>query len=318
MRAPERRQAPRNSPSRALGQRTGALGRNVVPGAYRGVAVTAFDGELDEGSLAQHFVGREAYRRTRFIVVRNGGETAIVAVQKESDEPLFSPITAMQLLVGPAECAYVEDPEVDTAVPTALARAALSQALGMRGVVVQGRYSHVSFIIDPVPLRVTVREVVPPHPAKLLDQAQRVLGMAETLPPMELVPDVVEFDQLVQGNMATSYLLPCRGGGVSIEGATVKYLDERPAREAWLLLGCERSEQIHESFYGERAPQVDICPRKRPGGGGATLAKCCLLEAHNEVDADLTVVVPWGASLAQIADALAALAREWEPTWAPA
>ena len=300
-----------------VGQQSGSLGHNVVPGAYRGVAVTSFDGELDEGSLTWHFVGREAYRRTRFIVVRNSDETAIVAVQKESEEPLFSPITALQLLVGPAECAYVVDPEVDTAVPTALARTALSQAPGTRGVVVQGRYAHVSFIIDPVPLRVTVREVVPPHPAKLLDQAQRVLGLAETLPPIELVPDVVEFDQLAQRSAATSYLLPCRGGGVSIEGATVRYLDERPAREAWLLLGCERSEQIHESFYGERAPQVDICPRKRPGGGGPTLAKCCLLETHNEVDADRTVVVPWGASLALVADALATLAREWEPTWAP-
>jgi hypothetical protein len=299
-----------------LGQQPGALRRNVVPGAYRGVAVTSFAGELDEGALTRHFVGREAYRRTRFIVVRNSDETAIVAVQKESEEPLFSPITALQLLVGPAECAYVVDPEVDTAVPTSLARAALSQAPGTRGVVVHGRYAHVSFIIDPVPLRVTVREVVPPYPPKLLDQAQRVLGLAETLPPIELVPDVVEFDQLAQGGTATSYLLPCRGGGVSIEGATVKYLDERPAREAWLLLGCERSEQIHESFYGERAPQVDICPRKRPGRGSPTLAKCCLLETHNEVDADRTVVVPWGASLALIADALAKLAREWEPTWA--
>jgi hypothetical protein len=280
--------------------------------------VTSFDGELDEGSLARHFVGREAYRRTRFIVVRNADKTAIVAVQKESEAPLFSPVTALQLLVGPAECAYVEDPEVDTAVPTALARAALQRASGMRGVVVQGRFAHVNFIIDPAPLRVTVREVVPPYPAKLLDQAQRVLSLAETLPPMELVPDLVEFDQLARGNTATSYLLPCRGGGVAIQGATVRYLDERPAREEWLLLGCERSEQIHESFYGERAPQVDICPRKRASAGGATLAKCCLLETHNEVDADGTVVVPWGASLALIADALAMLAREWEPTWAPA
>ena len=299
-----------------LDQPAGVLGRNVVPGAYRGVAVTSLDGELDERSLVRHFVGREAYRRTRFIVVRNADETVIVAVQKESDEPLFSAITAVQLLVGPAECAYVEDPEVDTAIPTALARAALRHAPGKRGVVVQGRYAHVSFIIDPVPMQVTVREVVPPYPAKLLDQAQRVLSLAETLPPMELVPEVVEFDQLAHGRTARSYLLPCRGSGVSIAGATVKYLDERPAREAWLLIGCERSEQIHESFYGERAPQVDICPRKRPGLGGPTLAKCCLLETHNEVDADRTVVVPWGASLALIADALATLAREWEPTWA--
>jgi hypothetical protein len=301
-----------------LDRPAGALRRNVVPGAYRGVAVTSFDGELDEGPLARWFIGREAYRRTRFIVVRNADETAIVAVQKESEEPLFSPITALQLLVGPTDCAYVEDPEVDTSVPTALARTALSKAQGMRGVVVQGRYSHISFIIDPAPLRVTVREVVPPHPAKLLDQAQRVLGLAETLPPMELVPDVVDFDQLARGTTASSYLLPCRGGGVSIDGAIVRYLDERPAREEWLLLGCERSQQIHESFYGERAPQVDICPRNRRGGGGATLAKCCLLETHNEVDADRTVVVPWGASLAHIADALATLAGKWEPTWAPA
>jgi hypothetical protein len=287
-----------------------------VPGAYRGVAVTSVDVELDEVSLARHFLGREAYRRTRFIVVHNSDETAIIAVRKESEDPLFSPITALQLLVPPDECAYVEDPEVDTAVPTALARAALGRAPGKRGVVVQGRYAHVSFIIEPAPLRVTVREVVPPYPAKLIDQARRVLDLAETLPPIELVPDVVEFDQLAQG-ATTNLLLPCRGGGVAIEGATVQYLDERPPRGAWLLLGCERSEQIHESFYGERAAQVDICPRKRSGGTGATLAKCCLLETHNEVDTDGTVVVPWGASLAQIADALASLARKWEPTWAP-
>ena len=40
---------------------------------------------------------------------------------------------------------------------------------------------------------------------------------------------------------------------------------------------------------------------------GAILTKCCLLETHIEVD-DGRVVVPWGASLAQISEALTALA----------
>lgn len=301
-----------------LDQRAGRQGLNLVPGAYRGVAVTTFDGDLDEVSLRGHFIGREAYRRTRFIVVRNRDETAITAVQKKSEEPLFSPITALDVLAGPVDCTYVEDPEVDTAVPTALARAALRLAPGKRGVVVEGAYSHVSFIVDPAPLRVTVREVVPPYPAKLIDQVQRVLQLAEGLPPMELVPDVVTFERLAEGQSTSSFLLPCRGGGVAIGGATVEYLDERPARHDWTLLGCERSQQIHECFYGERAPQIDICPRKRPGGAGATLSKCCLLETHIEIDEDRMVVVPWGASLAQISEALALLAREWEPTWAPA
>jgi hypothetical protein len=291
--------------------------RNVVPGAYRGVAVSSVDCALDESSLRRHFIGLDAYRRTRFIVVRNGRDTAIVAVQKRSEEPLFSPITALQLLAGAAECIYLEEPEVDTAIPTALAQAAKDHAPDQRGVVVQGRYGHVSFIIDPAALRVTVREVVPPYPPKLLDQTRRVLDLAEHLPPIELVPDVVDLDDLARSRPSASYLLPCRGGGVSIEGATTDYLDEHPDQRPWTLIGCERSQQIHEWFYGERAEQVDICPRKRTGGTGAILAKCCLLEAHFEVD-DGRVVVPWGASLTQISEALTTLAAEWEPTWAPA
>src|SRR4029079_14381286 len=136
--------------------------------------------------------------------IRKGSQTAIVMVGKESDEPLFAPITAVQLLVGPAECAYVEDAEVDTAIPTALARAALEHAPGSRGVVVQGRYAHVSFIIDPAPLRVTVREVVPPYPAHMFDPTPRLLGVADPLPPIDLVADVVELDGLAAANPATS------------------------------------------------------------------------------------------------------------------
>ena len=46
------------------------------------------------------------------------------------------------------------------------------------------------------------------------------------------------------------------------------------------------------------------------------LTKCCLLEKHIEVD-DGRVVVPWGASLSQVSEALAALAAEWEPRGHP-
>jgi len=291
--------------------------RNVVPGAYRGVAVSSVECELDEQSLRGHFIGREAYRRTRFIVVRRGSETAVAAVQKASEEPLFSAITGLRLLVGATDCVYVEDPEVDTAIPTALADAARNSAPKARGMVVQGRYGHVSFIIDPSPLRITVREVTPPYPAKLLDQVGRVLAVSEHLPPIELVPDLVELDGLARSRRSQSYLMPCRGGGVSVEGATTDYLDEHPDRRDWTLIGCERSQQIHEWFYGERAPQVDICPRRRTDGDGAVLAECCLLEADLEVD-DGRVVVPWGASLAQVSEALTALVHMWEPMWAPA
>jgi hypothetical protein len=296
---------------------SGSPERNLVPGKYRGVAVAHVDAKLDEPSLRRHFLGRETYRRTRFIVVRKGNDTAIIRVRKQSNEPLFAAITDVELVAGTGECAYLLCPDVDTGVPSALAAAAISRVPDMRAAVVQGRYEHVNFIVAPAPIRVTVREVVPPVPPKLLDQAQRVLDVVENLPPMELVADLVRLADLAASHPADRYLVPCRGSGFDPPGAQTSYLDERPPYEPWILVGCERSQQIHEWFYGERADQLDICPRARPAIVGPLLTKCCLLENDIVVEAG-QAIVPWGASLEQISAALAALAQAWEPTWAPA
>jgi hypothetical protein len=296
---------------------TDSTPRNLVPGKYRGVAVAYVDVLLDAASLRRHFIGRDAYRRTRFIVVRNGESTAIVRVRKQSDEHLFAPITDVELVAGADECAYLRCPDVDTGVPSALAAAAISQVPGKRAAVVQGRYEHVNFIVGPAPLKVTVREIEPPQPPKLVDQAQRVLDVTETLPPMELMPDVVRLADLAADRPSDRYLVPCRGSGFDVTGAQTSYLDERPPLQMWTLIGCARSQQIHEWLYGSRADHLEICPRARPAIAGPLLTKCCLFEDGIVVEAG-QATVPWGASLEQISEALVALAGAWEPTWSPA
>ena len=116
-------------------------------------------------------------------MARSGERLALLAVDKESDEPLFSRVTEVRVLAGPDETAFVQAPGLDTAIPSRLAQAALEHAPGVRAVVVQGRYEHVSFILDPDPLRIVVREVVPPGPPKLADQLDRVIGMLDDLHP---------------------------------------------------------------------------------------------------------------------------------------
>jgi hypothetical protein len=292
---------------------------NLVPRRYRDVSVTELHRPLDAESLRRALLGREAYRRTRFIVARHGDETAVVRIARLASEPLFSPITAVEVLALPDECADLRLPEVDTAVPTALAAAAAEHAPGARCVVVQGRYEHVSFILEPRRLRITVVELVPPEPPKLLDQARRVLEIGDDLPPVELVPHLVDLRELgAAGSEGDSRdrLLPCRGSGVVVDGAGVAYLDERPPERDWLLLGCLRSREIHHWFYGSEADCRDICPRRLPAPC-PTLTKCCLLEEHVEVD-EGRVTVPWGASLELIHAGLREAARIAEPAWAPA
>jgi hypothetical protein len=293
---------------------------NLVPSQYRNVSVADVPVALDEESLRAHLLGRPVYRRTRYVVARRGEAAAVVEVSKESELPLFSPVVAMSVISRPDQTAFVDAPETDTAVPTQMARVAARQAPGARCVVVRGRYGHVSFILDPAPIRIRVVEVVPPWPPKLADQLNRVLDLAEDLPPVELIPHLVDLDELAATRPARHYLFPCRAGQPAHDrprsAGEVSYLDEIPERAPWTLVGCARSRSIHDWFYGDDVPMVDMCPRRLAesgsalgnqvlGGGGTepVITKCCLLEDRVGGEAGL-VVVPWGASLAQILEGL--------------
>ncbi len=281
---------------------------NLVPAQYREVSVAEVPVPLEEQALREYLTGRDVYRRTRYIIARHGTASAVAEVAKQSEQPLFSPVTTVRLLAGADETALVDSPGTDTAVPTQLARVALGQAPGARCVIVRGLYGHVSFILDPAPIRVRVLEVVPPWPPKLVDQLTRVLDLAEDLPPVELVPELVDLADLAGRLPADRYLFPCRAGqGSDDQGTPVSYLDEIPEREPWTLVGCARSRSIHDWFYGGDVPTVDMCPRNLAAAGGPVqgllVTKCCLLEDRVAADGG-TVVVPWGASLAQIREGL--------------
>lgn len=277
---------------------------NATARPYRGLSFQEVEIPLMEPDLLRYLVGREVYRRTDYLALRNGDATALVRVRRASDTVLFSPVVEARVLSGPEQTRWVDAPAVDVGNATALAKRALASfAPGIRAYVVKGRYQHVNFIWEPTPVVVRVTEVVPPDPPKLLAMAEQAVAFDEDLPPIELVLDAVDIRDLAAANPANSYLLPCRGSGIDL-GAPVAFLDTRPAvREPWLLIGCERSLQLHRHFYGDEPNRVDLCPRNRVTGSERTLAKCCLLERGTELD-DTVAVVPWGSNLDEVRHAL--------------
>lgn len=282
---------------------------STVPDRYREVSVTDVDVPLELEPLRALLTSRPVYRRTRYMLVRRAGAAALVEVHTSTRTPLFCDVDDITLLAGASDTVWLHRPELDTGIPSDLVKAA-AEAPGVRCVVVEGRYGHISFVLDPTPVRLRVLDVAPPWPAKLLDQVERVLATAEDLPGVLPVPHVVALPDLLPAQPAAHYLLPCRGGTMQVPGAEVSYLDEVPPRQDWILLGCARSRAIHDALYAGTVPQVDTCPRNLAGGvhlepGEVLLTKCCLLEEHVEVDGQ-TVVVPWGASYGQLREALAA------------
>ena len=284
--------------------------KNFVPLPYRQVSVQPYPGLMTEAAISDHLLGRDSYRRTRYVILEQEKGCAVAAVERESEVPLFSPITGVSVLALPDSCRLAEDEQVDTGNPTALGMKAVSLGLGPEStLVVRGMDGHVNFIHHPDPLKIRVLEVAPPSPPKLLRLAHQVLAYAEDLPPIQLIPETIDLrDLAAQAPDAEAYLIPCRASGLNFRAPTY-FLDERPARHQWTMIACERSRQIHRHFYGDEAPRIEMCPRQLAGDDGSLrLIKCCLLEDRIEVDDNLAIV-PWGANLSQVEAGLRALVK---------
>jgi hypothetical protein len=281
---------------------------NVVPLPYRGVSVQTYEGPMAEDAIVSRFLGRETYRRTEFIVLRaSDGGHAVISVDAADREPLFAPITHVEVLALPHSCHYVRSPETDCANRSALAALARQHDVGPdQTLICEGKYDHVNFIHHPNPFLLTVVEVAPPEPPKLFDLVRHVLGYAD-LPPIIPMLERIELKDLAREITTPAFLVPCRSGGLDHLGAPVHYLDERPRRHDWTLIGCERSLQFHRHYYGDEPPRVEMCPRIIAGcRNEPTILKCCLLEFDIERDGDI-IVVPWGSDLPMVERALRVL-----------
>lgn len=288
-----------------------ALAERPSPNArahpYGRLSVQHVDRVPDPDFMTGYLMGREVYRQTDYVALVHGEEVGLAAVARADSDDLFVPVVDVAVWSGPEQTMLIEDSTVDCRNATALADAARRNARpGISAYLVKGRYEHVNFIWEPAPIRIHVTEVTPPVPPELLMQAHRAVAFDEDLPPIELVLDAVTFSELAGEAPSDSYLAPVKGANPELQGE-VSFLNTRPAsRSGWVMIGCERSMQLHRHFYGDDPPQVDICPRKRVEEAdpeGLRLVKCCMLEGGTEF-VNGRAVVRWGAKVNEVRRAL--------------
>ncbi len=271
---------------------------NLVPLPNSRVSFQKVKGGLSDGETKSYLSGKDAFQETEYVILRNNSQYAIARVSKEEGDGLFRRIVAVEIVASPDECHFAQDPAIDCANRSALARKARElNVASAETLIVEGAYGHVNFISRPSPVVIDVIDLVPPE-SRLYGLARRALELAD-LPPILLELHPINVNDVARGHPARAHLFPCRASGLTGPGATF-YLDERPERMDWLLIGCERSEQIHRHFYGQAPGRVETCPKRlcvakqRP-----TLIRCCLLEDEVRLDG-LIATIPWNGVFGQL------------------
>jgi hypothetical protein len=264
------------------------------------------DFALNETELKSFLCGKEAWFETDYVVFRRGNECAVTEIRKADPEDLFCRITQVAMVSLPSESRWIDDFTVDTGNPSALAEKA--RALGVTAsetLVVNGLYEHVNFIHCPQPAVIDIFDLSPPEPPRLLDMARRALGNRD-FPAVVLNPHIQSIPEMVRHLGDRPILFPCAVSQLKTIPRAF-YLDQRPSPQDWVLLGCERSRQIYRHVYGTEPPSIELCPRQLFAAHGAlTLTRCCMVEGSLSLSGNVAIV-PWGAELSLIEDAIRAL-----------
>lgn len=286
----------------------------MFPGHCKSVSVRRVDFPLTEESIRGHLTGGRVYVRTEYLVFNHGSSWAVASVEKDDVNAILQPVRSVDVLALPEVTTFVDDPDIDVLSATRMGR--LRERAGTECVVVRGRAEHVSFFIREEPARLTVFDVVPPSPSKLIDLVDESLD--SHLQDTYLEYTVVESDI---NDIASSYrdrpvLFPCRASGLRHEHS-LGYLDETPSlspeeADGAVLLGCSVSARIFKALYGIEPALANICPAdllSERGLKGPVLTKCCRVKQGFELRGDVAIV-PWGATVSEVASALKALVSQ--------
>jgi hypothetical protein len=274
------------------------------PDHCKDVSLRNVEFSLTAQSIAINIIGKNAYTRTDFMILKHDDEVAVIKVNKDSGKDLFRPISSYELVSLPEDSVFIRDEDIDVLNASQMARKAREHP--GKTVVVSGMFNHVSFLQEEKLLDLYVVDVVPPSPSKLSVLVERAFstGLIE----LPIVPHYQDIDlnELEKNVETEGVVFPCRASGLKSD-RNVYFLDETPVLdEEVTLIGCDLSRRIFNSIYHKEARSFDMCPRNLAQTEGKTLVKCCSVKEGFVIDGDIASV-PWGATVLDVVGAINSL-----------
>ena len=280
----------------------------MIPRHCREVGVKKVSFHLTRKNIMEQASGKSAYTNTNYMVLNNGSDWAVLGMAKAKEEAIFRKIDKIEIVSMPADTMYIENPEVDVQNPSVMVR--MAEEMGTDGLVVKGKFEHISFVHKERTTPLVVYDVVPPNPPKIVELAEAALSTGRIRKPIRIIPKIVDLNEVARTRNAEHVMFPCYASSLagleSVDNAL--YLDQlpslkMPANEI-ILIGCEVSLKIFVAHYGEKPAFVDMCPKKLIRDTSEyCLSRCCTIDEGHVIEGK-AAYVSWGASVGEVEEAI--------------
>jgi hypothetical protein len=262
-------------------------------------------------SITKELIGKKVYNKTNYLILINKDERAVIKLIKVFDQALFWKIKKIHIISLPGNTIYIENNKIDVLNKFLMIEVAKEYDGDI--VVVKGKFEHVSFVSYEKGIYINVFDVAPPYPVKLPYLIEEVLRSGFINGAVEINNIVIDINDLIKNVTTGSLMMPCHVSSITSDlswSGNIYYLDRNPDLPEKeindvTLIGCDSSLRIFEEIYNFTPPFINICPGillKELQITGPTILRCCGI---NEFEADNgTALVPWGASINDIGEAL--------------
>ena len=285
----------------------------MFPTHCKEVSVKSVDFELTEKNIKEFFRGKRAYIRTRYYIFQSGKDWAVALIVRKPSNGILQEIASVHILCLPQDTSFVDDESLE--VLSASAMGSLREKMGTKCVVVRGKAEHVSFFIEEPPYEITLFDVVPPVPSKLVSLVQAALETDLQDRYVRFRSVELDLNDVAAKVQSKITMFPCRASGLGKEKEAL-FLDETPALspeqlKGVTLIGCSLSARIFKAVYGVEPNLINICPQDLLNGReikGPVLVKCCKVKEGFDIKGDVAIV-PWGARVPDVIGALRKVLR---------
>ena len=285
----------------------------MFPTHCKEVSVKSVDFELTEKNIKEFFRGKRAYIRTRYYIFQSGKDWAVALIVRKPSNGILQEIASVHILCLPQDTSFVDDESLE--VLSASAMGSLREKMGTKCVVVRGKAEHVSFFIEEPPYEITLFDVVPPVPSKLVSLVQAALETDLQDRYVRFRSVELDLNDVAAKVQSKITMFPCRASGLGKEKEAL-FLDETPALspeqlKEVTLIGCSLSARIFKAVYGVEPSLINICPQDLLNGReikGPVLVKCCKVKEGFDIKGDVAIV-PWGARVPDVIGALRKVLR---------